>query len=89
MPGAWNEAETRTSAICRITEDRSRWRVLVETWDDQDICRGRLLFQPDLPAPLDAERHSAAVLEGSTHEDVLARAHDLTESELKRVLHSL
>jgi hypothetical protein len=37
----------------------------------------------------DAERQSAPLLQGRSHEDVLARAHDFGERQLRRLLHSL
>jgi hypothetical protein len=87
VPTVLNVDQTLKSAICRITAGRDRWRVLAETWHDQDSWRGRLLFQPENGGG--AERQSAVLLEGRTHEEVLAQAHDLGEEYLKRLLHSL
>jgi hypothetical protein len=36
-----------------------------------------------------ASRESAALLRGASIEDVVARAHDMSESHLRRVLNSL
>jgi hypothetical protein len=81
-------AGSRTAAIRRVTGSRTRWRVLVETWEDGDEVRGRLVFRTDAPAP-EEERESAALLQGRSHEDVLALAHDLSEERLMQVLNSL
>jgi hypothetical protein len=80
---------TRRSAIRRISEGRSRWRVVVESWPEQDDFRGRFLFCPDSADRVEAERESAAMLRGCSHEDVLNLAHDLPEDGLRRLLHSL
>jgi hypothetical protein len=89
VPGSGQVVPTRTAAIRRITEGRSRWRVLVETWEEPEMCRGRLLFRPDDVQREDAERGSAALLHGRSHEDVYALAYDLPEDRLRRVLMSL
>jgi hypothetical protein len=81
-------AGSRTAAIRRVTGSRSRWRVLVETWEDGDAVRGRLVFRTDAPG-VEEERESAALLYGRSHEDVLALAHDLPEERLRQVLNSL
>jgi hypothetical protein len=81
--------DRRESAVRRLTEGRTRWRVLVESWRESDAFRGRLLFQPDDPADERARLESAALLEGRSHEEVVGHAHDLGEDRLKQVLHSL
>lgn len=77
----------RRAAVCRITEGRERWRVVVESWEEQGACRGRLLFVAEDTAA--RERQSAPLLAGDTHEDVLAHAHDVGEEQLRRLLNSL
>jgi hypothetical protein len=88
MGAAARVEPTRRSAIRRITEGRSRWRVVVETWEEHDVYCGRLLFCPDSVEP-NTERETAALLRGRSHEDVLNLAHDLPEDRLRRVLLSL
>jgi hypothetical protein len=88
MGAAARDERTRRSAIRRIGEGRSRWRVVVETWEEQDVYCGRLLFCPESIDPA-CERESAALLRGRSHEDVLSLAHDLPEERLRRVLLSL
>jgi hypothetical protein len=88
MPPA-TAAPSRTAAIRRISEGPRRWRVSVQSWEERDIVRGCLLFQPDDAPSGGAGRTSAAILQGRSHEDVLLSAHDLPEAALKRVLHSL
>jgi hypothetical protein len=81
--------DRRETAVRRLTEGRTRWRVLVQSWRDDDAYRGRLLFQVDDLASVGARLETATLLEGHSHEEVVSRAHDLTEEQLKRVLHSL
>ncbi|MBR9988869.1 MAG: hypothetical protein KFH98_03885 [Gemmatimonadetes bacterium] len=83
-----------TSSIRRITEHGLRWRVMVETWPEQDAYRGRLLFRREMADRVEGERieqdrESAAVLYGHSRNDVVASAHDVTEDQLRRVLYSL
>lgn len=83
-----------TSSIRRITEYGRRWRVMVETWREQDEYRGRLLFRREMADRAEGERveedrESAAVLYGRSRNDVLASAYDVTEDQLRRVLYSL
>jgi hypothetical protein len=85
MPGR----EQRTAAIRRITQERKRWRVLVQTWREPDAFRGRLLFEPEGVQAGAAGRQSPVVLTGQTLEDVVAHAYDLTEERLGRLLRSL
>jgi hypothetical protein len=89
MGAAFTADRARRSAICRISEGRSRWRVLVETWPDRDAYRGRLLFCADAPDAAVGAREGPALLLGRSHEDVLSLAHDLPEERLRRVLNSL
>jgi hypothetical protein len=89
MGAALSADDRRESAVRRLTEGRTRWRVLVESWRESDAFRGRLLFQPDGQAGEQTRLESATLLEGHSHEDVVSRAHDLPEGRLKQVLHSL
>jgi hypothetical protein len=88
MGAAMAVESRRTAAIRRIGEGRARWTVLVESWQDRDAYRGRLLFRSDTASARPPERESAALLSGSSHEDVLSRAHDLPEDQLQRLLKS-
>jgi hypothetical protein len=77
------------SGIRRIFEDRTHWRVVVETWPERDGYHGRFVFSPEhprLPADL---RQGPDALRGHTREDVIAQAYDLPENRLKQVLRSL
>lgn len=89
MSGDLDGGLRRRSVIRRITAGRARWRVLVESWGEPGLVRGRLLFHPDGAGGPDGGRASAALLHGRSHEDVLALAHDLPEERLRRVLVSL
>lgn len=89
MGAATEGVQTRRAALGRIGEGRSRWRVVVETWPEADDFRGRLLFCPDGAEPLTVERESATLLRGRSHEEVLSRAHELPEQQLKRLLLAL
>ena len=80
---------SRIAPIRRLTEGRQQWRVLVETWEDCGEVLGRLLFRPDATRQLQTTRESAALLRGTSMEDVVGRAHDMPESQLRRVLNSL
>ena len=83
--------DRHTASIRRITEGGLRWRVLVETWQERDTYRGRLLFRQDAAEGerADADRETAPLLHGSTRTDVLALAHDVPEERLRQVLYSL
>ncbi|NLG62735.1 MAG: hypothetical protein GX539_10845 [Candidatus Cloacimonetes bacterium] len=80
---------TEVTAIRRISDDRTKWRVLVEAWPEEPGYRGRLVFAPDgLDAPLPA-REGPAAFSGRTREDVLRQAWEMPEQQLRVMLHSL
>lgn len=81
-------ADRQTTPIRRLTDDGLRWRVMVETWRESEAFHGRLVFRRE-ESEGDADRQSAALLHGSSMEDVLALAHDFPEDRLRRVLYSL
>ena len=82
-------SESRTtSAIGRIADFRTHWRVLVETWPSAARYEGRLVFQADdfqAPPP----REGPAMLHGVTREDVVRAAYDLPEDRIRAMLRSL
>lgn len=81
--------DSTASGIRRISEDRTQWRVMVETWPERDGYHGRFVFFPDhTPVPADARRGPDA-LRGRTREDLLADAYILPEDRLKQLLRSL
>ncbi len=81
-------AET-ASTITRISDDRAKWRVVVQAWPDEPGYRGRLVFEPDgIAAPLGA-REGPPALHGRTREDVVSQAYELPERELRTMLLSL
>ena len=82
-----NQALATASGIRRISEERTQWRVMVETWPDEDGYHGRFVFSPD--GGLGDTREGPAALRGSTREEVIAEAYDLPEDRLKQVLRSL
>ena len=75
--------------IRRISEGRQRWRVLVEAWPECGQVLGRLLFRADATRRWDVERESSTMLRGGTIQEVVARAYDIPDEQLLRVLHSL
>lgn len=78
-----------SSPLRRISEARTRWRVMVETWPEHDGYHGRFVFAPDgAPAPGD-KREGPDALRGRTREDVVAEAYNLPEARLKQLLRSL
>ncbi len=80
---------TEVSTIRRITDDRAKWRVLVEAWPDDPGYRGRLVFEPDgVAAPLGL-REGPPALQGRTREDLLTQAYEMPEQRLRAMLHSL
>ena len=80
---------TTASGIRRIFEDRTQWRVLVETWPERDGFHGRFVFSPEhAPVPSD-KREGPDALRGRTREDVIAEAYSLPEDRLKQLLRSL
>jgi hypothetical protein len=83
-----NEMATK-SGIRRIVQDRTPWRVAVETWPVQDGYHGRFVFAPErAPAPGD-NREGPDALRGRTREDVIAQAYVLPETHLRQLLRSL
>lgn len=77
------------SGIRRLVQDRTSWRVAVETWAERDGYHGRVVFAPER-APLPADkREGPAALRGATREDVVAQAYDLPENQLRQLLRSL
>ncbi|HEX7052209.1 MAG TPA: hypothetical protein VF188_18515 [Longimicrobiales bacterium] len=79
----------RVVTICRIPADGTRWRVVVETWEDMGGWRGRLAFQPDSPETRADTRWGPVTLSGRTPTDILDVVHRLPERRLREVLHSL
>ena len=85
-----NASEYSTaSGIRRISEDRTQWRVSVETWPQRDGYEGRLVFSPDRTSFATDKREGPVILRGRTREDVIAEAYTQTEERLKRLLRSL
>jgi hypothetical protein len=82
-------ARTCSATIGRVAAERTRWRVVVEAWpDDQRYC-GRLVFTPDAGGAAPEPRTSAALLHGRTAEEVVSAAYDLPEKQIRALLHSL
>ncbi|MHB1168501.1 MAG: hypothetical protein ACYC28_04370 [Longimicrobiales bacterium] len=80
---------TEVSTIRRISDDRAKWRVLVEAWPDAPGYRGRVVFEPDgAGAPLGLREGPPALL-GRTREDLLNQAYEMSEQRLRAMLHSL
>ena len=85
-----NQAALATaSGIRRILEDRTHWRVMVETWPERDGYHGRFVFSPDGGGDLSYPREGPDALRGRTREEVIAEAYELPEDRLKQVLRSL
>ena len=83
-PSNWN-----ASGICRISDDRGHWRVVVETWPERDGYHGRFVFQADRGPIADDRREGPDALRGDTREEVLAEAVSLPEKRLKQLFRSL
>lgn len=81
--------DRHTSPIRRLTEHRTRWRVSVQTWPDQNGFHGRFVFEPDGARPEGETREGPPLLAGSSREDVLRSAYDVSEARLRALLHSL
>lgn len=77
-----------TATIGRMDVEKTRWRVVVETWPDAQRYQGRLLFQPDTVGENDV-RASGPVLSGSTPEEVVIAAYELPEKHVRALLRSL
>ncbi|HSJ11019.1 MAG TPA: hypothetical protein VK928_13935 [Longimicrobiales bacterium] len=78
-----------TSAIRRFTEGREHWRLMVETWPEQDSYRGRLVFLREDSVAWNVLRETASLLTGTTREAILASAYDMPEGHLRRVFHAM
>jgi hypothetical protein len=79
----------QTSPLRRISDDRTQWRVLVETWPVRDGFHGRFVFAADRAANPADKREGPDALRGSTREDVIAEAYNLPEDRLKQLFRSL
>jgi hypothetical protein len=77
------------SGIRRIVQDRTPWRVAVETWPARDGFHGRFVFAPEHAPDPNEKRAGPAALRGSTREDVIAQAYNLPENQLRQLLRSL
>jgi hypothetical protein len=77
-----------SSAILRIADFRTHWRVLVETWPSAAEYQGRLVFRADDVQPVPA-REGPPTLRGSTREEILRAAYDLPEAKIRATLRSL
>lgn len=81
--------DASSNGIGRITDDRSLWRVVVETWPERDGFHGRFVFVPDrTPVPTDP-RAGPDALRGRTREDVMQEAYSLPEERLRQLFRSL
>lgn len=83
-----NTSTGNESGICRISDDRGLWRVVVETWPERDGYHGRFVFMKDR-TPLADRREGPDALRGPTREDVVAGAHELPEERLRQLFRSL
>jgi hypothetical protein len=83
------DAQRLSSPIRRLSSARSSWRVVVQTWPDQNGFHGRIVFEADGARPARETREGPADLSGSTREDVVRSAHELPEDRLRALLHSL
>ena len=88
VPGVNYELSTE-SGIRRIVQDRTPWRVAVETWPERDGYHGRVVFAPERAPQANDQREGPAALRGSTREDVIAQAYNLPEDQLRQLLRSL
>jgi hypothetical protein len=77
------------ATVCRLSAEGINWRVVVESWRDEESVVGRLVFEPDTAEPQYSPRQGSPTLRGGTHEAVVLSAHDLSEHRLKEVLYSL
>ena len=81
--------ESVTATIGRMAVERTRWRVVVETWPDSHRYHGRLVFHPEGARPVEDARASAPLLTGSTPEEVVIAAYELSEKHIRALLRSL
>ena len=77
------------AVIRRISQDRTQWRVLVETWPERDGYHGRFIFAPERALQAAHTRAGPDALRGRTCEDVIADAYNLPEARLRQLLRSL
>lgn len=81
--------DRRSYPIRRLTEHRTRWRVVVQTWPEQNGYQGRFVFEPDGSHPEGETREGPPLLSGMSREEVLRSAYDVPEARLRALLHSL
>lgn len=81
-------SKSNASGICRISDERSSWRVAVETWPERDGYHGRFVFTQDRTPTID-RREGPDALRGSTREDVISDAYDLPQERLRQLFRSL
>jgi hypothetical protein len=77
------------SSIRGFTEDRRRWRVLVQTWPDDQGYRGRFVFLTDQPHRVHDQRTGPDALRANSREELIADAYLLPEQRLRQVFRSL
>lgn len=81
--------DRQSSPMRRLTEHHTRWRVVVQTWPEQNGFHGRFVFEPDGFHPEGETREGPPLLSGTSREEVLRSAYDVPESRLRALLHSL
>jgi hypothetical protein len=81
--------DRQSSPIRRLTEHRTRWRVSVQTWPEQNGFHGRFVFEPDGARPERETREGPPLFTGSSREEVVRSAHEVPEARLRALLHSL
>ncbi|HEX6557927.1 MAG TPA: hypothetical protein VF021_00650 [Longimicrobiales bacterium] len=80
---------TSNSGICRISDERTLWRVVVETWPERDGYHGRFVFTEDREPVDPARREGPDALRGRTREDVVRQACSLPEERIRQLFRSL
>jgi hypothetical protein len=82
-------ADRQSASIRRLSGYRRRWRVLVQTWPDQNGFHGRFVFQTDSSRPENETREGPPLLRGTSREELLQSAYEVPEVRLRALLHSL
>jgi hypothetical protein len=78
-----------TRGIRTFSDERSSWRVMVETWPERDGYHGRFVFEQSRSPTLPDRCEGPDALRGDTREEVIAEAYSLPDERLRKVLRSL
>jgi hypothetical protein len=76
------------SAIRRIGDGHTRWRVIVESWRSVKGFQGRFVFEPE-GSVTESLREGPSALIAESREELVRAAHDVSDDDLRALCRSL